>query len=219
MLWKLSPRPTLTSIHSHELWTWSQNSTFFGHSQKPGLSEAFWLSDRRNVEIRRFPQVWVLIWFELWKIKIIWEAQTKQQQGREKPSCLPATLSNMSGRPLRISLGERPEQRAVSQSAFGDTNYFTVHSSSPRIWYVEISGEIAWQPLCLGEMNTHTSSPCYRQHQYNLGACWNCRISVPTPNLLNQNLPSKTPGDSCAYPSTAVSLAPFPHYLTVAPQI
>lgn len=33
------------------------------------------------------------------------EAQTKQQQGREKPSCLPSTLSNMSGSPHRVSLG------------------------------------------------------------------------------------------------------------------
>lgn len=116
------------------------------------------------------------------------------------------------GLPGRKGLG------SCCTAAFGDTNYFTVHSRIPHIWYVEVSREIAWQPLCLGEMNRHTSSPSYRQHQYDLGACWKCRLSGPTPNLLNKNLPCKTQGDSCAYPSATGSLIPPPTTVQYLPK-
>lgn len=61
------------------------------------------------------------------------EAQTKQQQGREKPNCLPSTLGNMSGCPRRVSLGGMALAASCCTAAFGDTSYFTVHGSTPCI--------------------------------------------------------------------------------------
>lgn len=75
---------------------------------------------------------------------MILEAQTKQQQGREKPSCLPSTdLANGAGHALRASLGSAALAAAVAGSAFDETNSFAGRSSFPHIRYVEISGEMA----------------------------------------------------------------------------
>lgn len=91
----------------------------------------------------------------------IWTKEAKNDFGgsekaRERKAQLRllSTLSSVSGHLLGSSLGGMASA-AVARSAFGDTCDFTVYNSMAR----RISGEIAWQPLCLGKMNRHTFKP------------------------------------------------------------
>lgn len=97
-------------------------------------------------------------------------------RGKKAQFSLPSTVSNASGCPLKISLGETPSA-AVARSGF------TVHSSSiPRVWH----GEISFMPR--RDEQTHrwalaTGSTSITWEQSEMQTLW------PHPSLLNQNLP------------------------------
>lgn len=135
-----------------------------------------WQRKRWNQKIPASVDIDDFIGFELWKIKLILEAQSKQWQGEKAQLSLSFILSNASGCPLQISLGET----ALAAVAWSD---FTVHSSSiPRGWHVEISfmprrdEQTHWWALA-----TDSTSVTWEQlDMHNL---------QPHPSLLNQNLP------------------------------
>ena len=153
------------SRHSYWLslqWTLSivTECYFFGHSQRSGLSEVFWQTDRKcwHQKIPTSVDIDDLTWATKEKNDSGGSGKATARERKAQWS-IPSIFSSAAGCPLRISWAGTASA-AVAWCTFGDTSHFTVHGSSiPCVPPVEISGEIAWQPLSLGEMNRHTGKP------------------------------------------------------------